>query len=67
MKFVMGYEKDMSFLVIPKSPKVWEKYEKIGLGSFKFYCKLQIKTTWWTYEVFYVVWPKFGWNLAKNV
>ena len=32
-KFVMGYEKNMSFL-IAKSPKVWEKVEKIGLGSF---------------------------------
>ena len=30
----MGYEKNMSFLVIPKSPKVWKKVEKIGLGSF---------------------------------
>ena len=29
------YEKNMSFLVIAKSPKVWKKVEKIGLGSFK--------------------------------
>ena len=35
VKFVMGYEKNMSFLVIAKSPKVWKKIEKIGLGSFK--------------------------------
>ena len=34
MKFYMGYEKNMSFLVIPKSPKVGGKVEKIGLGSF---------------------------------
>ena len=34
VKFYMGYEKNMSFLVIPKSPKVGEKVEKIGLGSF---------------------------------
>ena len=27
----------MSFLVIPKSPKVGKKVEKIGLGSFKYY------------------------------
>ena len=35
MKFYMGYEKNMSFLMIPKSPKVWKKVEKIELGSFK--------------------------------
>ena len=34
VKFAMGYEKNMSFLVIPKSPKVWKKVEMIGLGSF---------------------------------
>ena len=34
MKFYMGYEKNMSFLVIPKSLKVGGKVEKIGLGSF---------------------------------
>ena len=27
----------MSFLVIPESPQVGEKVEKIGLGSFKAY------------------------------
>ena len=32
VKFVMGYEKNMNFLVIVKSPKVWKKVEKIGLG-----------------------------------
>ena len=31
----MGYEKNMSFLVIPKSQKVRKKVEQIGLGSFK--------------------------------
>ena len=31
----MGYEKNTSFLVIPKSPKVWKKVLKIGLGSVK--------------------------------
>ena len=35
VKFYMGYEKNMSFHVIPKSPKVLKKVEKIGLGSFK--------------------------------
>ena len=29
----MGYKKTISFLVIPKSPKVLKKVEKIGLGS----------------------------------
>ena len=29
-------EKNASFLVILKSPKVWKKLEKFGLGSFKF-------------------------------
>ena len=35
VKFAMGYEKNMSFHVIPKSPKVLKKVEKIGLGFFK--------------------------------
>ena len=35
VKFAMGYDKNMSFLVIVKSPKNWKtKVEKIGLGSF---------------------------------
>ena len=33
VKFGMGHEKNMSFLVIAKSPKVWKKIEKVGLGS----------------------------------
>ena len=33
VKFAMGYEKNMSLLVIAKSPKV----VKIGLGSFNAY------------------------------
>ena len=33
VKFAMGYEKNMSFLVIAKSPKVWKKSWKDGLGS----------------------------------
>ena len=35
VKFAMGYEKNMTFLVIAKSPKVWKKVEKKGLSSFK--------------------------------
>ena len=35
MKFDICYEKNKSFLVIPKSPKDGGKVEKIGLGSFK--------------------------------
>ena len=35
MTLYMGYEKNMSFLVIPKFRKVEENVEKIGLGSFK--------------------------------
>ncbi len=34
VKFTKGYEKNMSFLLIPKSPKVWQKSEAIGPGSF---------------------------------
>ena len=34
MKFYMGYEKNMSLLLVPKSLKVNKKVEKIGLGSF---------------------------------
>ena len=32
VKFVMGYEKNMSFLVLPKSPKVRRKKKKVALG-----------------------------------
>ena len=35
VKLVLCYEKNMSSFVIPKSPKVWQKCEKIGLGFFK--------------------------------
>ncbi len=35
VKFTRGNEKNTSFLLIPKSPKVWEKSEVIGPGSFK--------------------------------
>ena len=35
VKFAIGYEKNMCFLVIAKSPEVWKKVEKIGLGFFK--------------------------------
>ena len=28
VKFAMGYEKNISFLVIPKSPKAWKKLER---------------------------------------
>ncbi len=34
VKFTKGNEKNMSFLLIPKSLKVWEKSEAIGLGTF---------------------------------
>ena len=34
VKFATGYEKNMSFCVIPKSPKIWKKVDKITLGSF---------------------------------
>ena len=34
VKFDMGYEKNMSFRVIPKSSKSLKKVEKMGLGSF---------------------------------
>ena len=30
-----GLWENISFLLIPKSPNIWEKVEKIGLGSFK--------------------------------
>ena len=46
VKFDTGCEKNMSFLVIPKSPKVWKKVEKIGLSSFNnathFLCGIEI-------------------------
>ena len=32
VKFDMCYEKNMSFLVIPKSPKVWKNVEKNWTG-----------------------------------
>ena len=31
-KFAMGYEKNMSFLVMATSSKVWKKVEKMGLA-----------------------------------
>ncbi len=36
VKFDRGNEKNMSFFLIPKSPKVSEKSEAIGPGTFKF-------------------------------
>ena len=36
VKFAMSYEKNMSFLVIAKSPEVWKEVYKIGLSSLKF-------------------------------
>ena len=35
VKFDRGYDKNMSVLVIPKSPKVLKNAKKIRLGSFK--------------------------------
>ncbi len=36
VKFTRGNEKNMSFLLILKSPKVWEKSEAIGPGTFNY-------------------------------
>ncbi len=33
VKFTKGNVKNMSFLLIPKSPKAWEKPEAIGPGT----------------------------------
>ena len=30
VKFAMGYEKNMSFLVITKSPKLWKKLKNLN-------------------------------------
>ena len=38
LKFAVGFEKNTSFLGIPKSPKVGKRIAKIGLGS----CKTEI-------------------------
>ena len=35
VQFDLGYEKNMSFRVIPKSPKVWKKVRKLDSDSFK--------------------------------
>ncbi len=35
VKFTRGNEKNMNFVLIPKSLKVWKKSETVGLGSFK--------------------------------
>ena len=35
VKFAMDYEKNVSFFVIGKSPKVWKKSWKDRMGSFK--------------------------------
>ncbi len=39
VQFSRGNEKNMSFLLIPKSLKVWTKYEAIRPGSFKLLSK----------------------------
>ena len=41
VKLYMGYEQNISFLVIPKSPKVGKQVEKIGLGSLS--CVVNVK------------------------
>ncbi len=40
VKLDRSNEKNMNFLLIPKSPKVWEKFEAIGPVTFK--CKIAI-------------------------
>ena len=34
----IGYKKNMSFLVIPKSPKVWKEVKKIGWAPLSGHC-----------------------------
>ena len=46
VKFAMGYEKNMSFLMMPKSPKVGEKSWKIGLASLTNWIFLVQKKKW---------------------
>ena len=47
----MGYEKNMNFPVIPKSPKVWKKkIEEIGLGFFKHLIGIVIGEVSFTWE-----------------
>ena len=48
VKFSVGYEKNMGFLVIAKTPKVWKKNEKIGLGSFN---RSTDKWKWWIKKI----------------
>ncbi len=48
VKFTRGNEKNMNFLLISKSPKVWEKSEAIGPGTFK--CPSQKSYRWCPYE-----------------
>ena len=47
VNFVMGYGKIWAFLRYQKSPKVWKKVEKIGLGSFKLKQQFQMLSSWW--------------------
>ncbi len=49
VKFTRGTEKNRSFLLIPKSQKVWNKSAAIGLGSFKVsdsYCFMLRRRCW---------------------
>ncbi len=43
VRFTRGNEKNTSFLLIPKSPKVWEKSEVIRPDSFKGFIELHVR------------------------
>ena len=50
INFLVSNEKNMGYLLIPKSQKAWEKVEKIGLGSFNIHIwpavVLKIRISW---------------------
>ncbi len=48
VNFTRGNEKNMSFLLIPKYPKIWEKSEANGPGTFKVY---SISMHWFHYAL----------------
>ncbi len=60
VKFTRGNEKNMSFLLIPKSQKVWKKSEAIRPGTFKYWrcqnmwnLKIDFEDIFWDILVFH--------------
>ena len=49
VKFVMGYKKNVSFLVIPKSPKVWKIKVKLEWAPLTYFDMLKEPSPFFTF------------------